>query len=242
MAAIGGVEEFMQHISKVCDIESVFDGLFESHLKVMVGGFGRGGTPFSLIDALCRKHPLYHGLTIIKNDGNEPGLGVDLLFQKQMVTKVISTHIGLNPDLIARMNRGDIAVELHPQGIFAEKIRAAGAGIPAFLSDVGIDTVIANDREKIEFNGSTWLLETALPGDVALLCADVADELGNCVWRGSNRNMSVVMGTACPRVLVEAKKIVAPGEIAPEDVHLPALFVSRVVQAGPRAHMNGGRQ
>ena len=230
----------MRDSSKVCDIDTAIQNIFESDLTVMVGGFGRGGTPFSVIEALSRRYSEYQRLTIVKNDGNEPGLGVDLLFKKQMVKRVISTHIGLNPDLISRMNTGEIEVILHPQGIFAEKIRAAGAGIPAFLSDVGIDTVIADTREKTTFNGKTWLLEPALHGDVALLCADMVDTLGNCFWRGSNRNMNVVMGTACPRVIVEAKEIVAPGQITPEHVHLPALFVTHVVQAAPRSHMTGG--
>ena len=107
---------------------------------------------------------------------------------------------------------------------------------------MGIDTVIADEREKVAYAGKTWLVEPALPGDVALLCADVADEFGNCFWKGSNRNMNVVMGTACQKVIVEAKEIAAAGQIQPENVHLPALFVTHVVQAGPRAHMEGGQQ
>lgn len=229
----------MWDICKVCDVNTAVERQLTSQCTVMVGGFGRGGTPFSIIDALQRKNSQINELTIVKNDGNEPGLGIDLLFQQNMVKKVISTHIGLNPDLIARMNRGEIDVELHPQGIFAEKIRAAGAGIPAFLSDVGIDTVIAQQREKTTFNGKTWLLEPAIYGDVALLCADIVDELGNCFWRGSNRNMNVVMGMACQKVLVEAKKIVKIGVIEPEHVHLPGLFVTHVVQAEPRKHTKG---
>ncbi len=224
------------NVDKRRDIASALDRAVSPGARVMVGGFGRGGTPFTLLEYLADRPETFHHLTVLKNDANEPTLGLGPLFAKGMVDALISTHIGLNPDLIRRMNLGELQVELIPQGIFAERIRAGGAGIPAFLSDVGIDTPVAEGRARVSLNGRDYLLEEALRGDTALLCADRADTMGNCWWRGSNRNMSVVMGTACDTVVVEAFDIVNPGDIAPEDVHLPGVFVTSVVQAGPRRH------
>jgi acetate CoA/acetoacetate CoA-transferase alpha subunit len=204
---------------------------------LMVGGFGRGGAPFTLLEYLADHAERFTELTLIKNDASEPHLGLGPLFKAGMVRALISTHIGLNPDVIARMNAKEISVTLIPQGIFAEKIRAKGAGIPAFLTDIGIDTPIAEGREQIVLHNQPYLLEEALGGDVALLCADKVDLLGNCWWRGSNRNMNVVMGMACDKVVVEAFDIVPIGEIPPEDVHLPGIYIDAIVQAAPRRHM-----
>ncbi|MDK2970368.1 MAG: acetate CoA/acetoacetate CoA-transferase alpha subunit [Candidatus Sumerlaeota bacterium] len=204
---------------------------------LMIAGFGRGGTPFTLIEHLAEHHAHLRGLTLVKNDANESNLGIGVLLARGMARRLISTHIGLNPDAIAMMNRGELEVEFVPQGIFAERIRAGGAGLPAFLTDIGMGTIVAKGKPTVELDGRTLLVERALRGDVALLCADIADRMGNCWWRGSNRNMSVAMGTACDAVIVEAREIVEPGAIEPENVHLPGVFVDAVVQAQPRKHM-----
>ncbi len=209
---------------------------------MMIGGFGRGGVPFTILEQLAEKKETLTDLTLIKNDANEPNLGIGMLLANLQVKKLISTHIGLNPAFIQQMNDGEIACELIPQGIFAEKIRAGGAGIPAFLTDVGLNTTVEEGKTKYTLDGKEYLLERSLRGDVALLCADIADTSGNCWWRGTNRNMSVVMGTACDRVIVEAKKIVEPGELVAENVHLPCVFVDAVVQAEERAHLKGTAQ
>jgi acetate CoA/acetoacetate CoA-transferase alpha subunit len=227
-------------IDRRTSIEEAIERFVVRGQVVMVGGFGRGGTPFSLVEHLSDRGDEIGDLTLVKNDANEPDLGVDLLFSRGMVRKLISTHIGLNPSFIERMNRGEIECELVPQGIFAERIRAGGAGIPAFLTDIGLGTEIAEGKETIELDGRTLLVETALRGDVALVCADRADWIGNAWWRGSNRNMCIVMASACDRVIVEAKEIVDVGAIRPEDVHLPSVFVDAVVQARPRRHVQEG--
>ncbi len=203
---------------------------------VMVGGFGRGGVPFSILEHLADHPGRFRDLTLIKNDASEPDLGIGPLLRQGMARRLISTHIGLNPEFIAQMNRGEVACELVPQGIFAERIRAGGAGIPAFLTDIGLGTEVAQGKPTFELDGRAWLLERALRGDVALVGADLADPLGNAWFAGSNRNMCVVMATACDRVIVEARRIVAPGDIRPEDVQLPSAFVDAVVQARPRRH------
>ena len=206
----------------------------------MVGGFGRGGVPFSLLDHVAEREEALSGLTLVKNDANEPGLGVGALLQAGRVRKLIATHLGLNPAFIAQMNRGEVECEIVPQGIFAERIRAGGAGIPAFLSDIGLGTEVAEGKETVELDGRSYLLERALRGDVALVAADRVDRSGNCWWRGSNRNMCVVMAMACDRVLVEAREIVEVGAIPPEDAQLAGIFVDAVIQARPRRHQRGG--
>ena len=207
--------------------------------SLMVGGFGRGGVPFSVLDYLADRPDHYKDFILYKNDANEPDLGIGRLLKNRQVTRLYTTHIGLNPAFIAQMNAGEIACTLTPQGIFAEKIRAGGAGIAAFLSDIGLDTSYAEGKEKITLDGKEYILERACRAEVALICADKVDEKGNCWWQGSNRNMCVAMGTACDRVIVEAKEIVAPGVLPPEDIHLPGVFVGTVVPAGPRRHQQG---
>ena len=204
---------------------------------VMVGGFGRGGTPFSMLEYMADHAARFGDLTLLKNDANEPNLGVGMLFARGMVKRLVSTHIGLNKELIAQMNEGEIEVELVPQGIFGERIRAGGAGIPAFLTDIGLGTPVAEGRETVELDGERYLLERALRGDVALLKADRVDRAGNCWWRGSNRNFCSVMGTACDRVLVETTDIVEVGAIRPENVHLPGVYVDAVVLASTPRHL-----
>lgn len=223
-------------IDRVRELESAVRDCVRSGQAIMIGGFGRGGTPFSLLEFLADNSATYRELTVVKNDANEPDLGIGMLIHQGMVKKVISTHIGLNPECVDLMNKKEIELEFVPQGIFAERIRAAGAGIPAFLTDISIGTVIGEGKPEVDFEGRRLLIERALPGDVALLCADMADTAGNCWWRGSNRNMSVVMGMACAKVIVEAKEIVQPGVIEPENVHLPGVFVDAVVQSEPRRH------
>lgn len=223
---------------KIADIAKAIISLHAGQ-SIMVGGFGRGGAPFTLIDYIADRSDIYRDLTLYKNDANEPGLGIGRLFENKQVKKLITTHIGLNPDFIRQMNAGEVECEFVPQGIFAEKIRAGGAGIPAFLSDIGLGTVYAEGKEKTLLDGHEYIIERAFRADVALICADRVDEAGNCWWQGTNRNMCVAMATACDTVIVEAKEIVPKGAIAPEDVHLPGVFVQNIVQAGVRLHMQG---
>jgi acetate CoA/acetoacetate CoA-transferase alpha subunit len=223
-------------LDRVMELDQAISAYMRSGQTLLVGGFGRGGTPFSLVERLSDQAETYRDFTLVKNDANEPGLGVGLLLEAGMVRKLVTTHIGLNPVFIDQMNRGEVEVEFVPQGIFAERLRAGGAGIPAFLTDVGIGTVVAEGKPTVDLDGTTYLLERALRGDVALLCADRVDRTGNCWWRGSNANMNVPMGTAARRVIVEAKTIVEVGALAPEEAHLPGIFVDAVVQAQPRRH------
>lgn len=227
-------------IDRVTTVEAALDRYLSAGQTVMVGGFGRGGVPFTTVAAMAERADRLTDLVLVKNDASEPGLGVDLLFSRGMVRRLIATHIGLNPSFIERMNAGGIDCELVPQGIFAERLRAAGAGIPAILTDVGLSTEVAEGKPRVELDGRELLVERALPGDVALVAADVVDRAGNAWWRGSNRNMCVPMATACEHVVVEAAAIVDVGSLTPEDVHLPGVLVDAVVPAGPRPHLKEG--
>jgi len=223
--------------NKVAKIDDILDRHLKAGQTWMIGGFGRGGVPFTLLERIALHPQIFSDLTLVKNDANEPGLGIDLLLRQGMVKKLIATHIGLNPDFIDQMNRGEVACEFVPQGIFAERIRAGGVGIPAFLSDIGLGTEVAEGRKTLELDGRELLVEYALRGDVALACADVVDRAGNAWWRGSNRNMCVPMISACRTAILEAKEIVDVGSIAPENVHVPGVLVDAVVPAQPRAHI-----
>ncbi|MDX1971231.1 MAG: 3-oxoacid CoA-transferase subunit A [Candidatus Sumerlaeia bacterium] len=222
---------------KCIAVSAALDQYCKSGQTWMFGGFGRGGVAFTCLEELARRSQQYQNLTIVKNDANEPNLGVGMLLNQGMVRKMIATHIGLNPDAVRMMNEKKIEVEFVPQGIFAERIRIGGSGIPAFLSDIGLGTIVAQGKPTMEFQGKTYLLESALRANVAFLCADVVDRFGNCWFKGSNRNMNVVMSLAADSVIVEAKKIVETGTLEPENIHIPGVVVSAVVQAQPRAHI-----
>ena len=195
--------------------------------SIMVGGFGVPGTPFCLIDELVRQGQ--KRLTVIKNDANEAGMGIDHLLANGQVAHLVVSHMGLNPHAIERMNTGDITVEFCAQGILAERIRAAGAGLPAILSDIGVDTLLADDKEIIEVDGRRCMIEKALSADFALIHADKADTFGNHTYAASARNFSPLMAMAADRVIVETEQLLDQGEITPEVVHTPGPFVDAVV-------------
>lgn len=213
-------------IDKSNTIENAI-GQVPNGASIMVGGFGVPGTPFRLIDELVRQGPT--GLTLIKNDANEAGMGIDRLLQNGQVRRLIVSHMGLNPNAIQQMNEGDIDVEICAQGILAERIRAAGAGIQAIVTDIGAATLLADGKEAIEIDGKRCLIEQALAADFALLHADTADTFGNHTYAASARNFSPLMAMAADTVIVETERLVEPGEIAPEAVHTPGPFVDHVV-------------
>jgi len=195
--------------------------------SVMIGGFGVPGTPFCLIDELVRQGQ--KGLTIIKNDANETGMGVDHLLANGQVDKLIVTHIGLNPRAIEMMNDNRLEVEFCAQGILAERIRSAGAGLFGFLTDIGIDTKLSEGKTIIEFEGQPSLIEKALRADFALIHASRADTFGNLVYAASAQNFNPLMAMAADRVLVETEELLPLGDIPPETVHTPGPFVDCLV-------------
>lgn len=203
-------------------LEGVRDGM-----TVMVGGFGLPGTPVTLVNALLETG--VRDLTLIKNDGNEVGLGVSPLLEAGRVRKFVVTHMGLNVEAVRMMNAGELEVEFHPQGIFAEKIRCGGAGLPGFLSDIGIDTIIREKRQVMEFEGREVFVEPSLRADLSLVHAARADVLGNLVYTKSARNFNPLMAMAGDLVVAECADVVEPGGLDPDFVHTPGAFVDRLV-------------
>jgi len=194
---------------------------------IMVGGFGVPGTPFCLIDAILDSG--VSGLTLIKNEANEDGIGVSKLIEAGRVKKLITSHLGLNQTVINIKNRREIEVEFYPQGILAEKIRAGGAGLLGIISDIGIDTLLADAKEKITVQGKTALIEPALRADVALIHAAAADRFGNLVYEKSARNFNPLMATAADIVIAEVEQLVECDALHPDDIHTPGAFTDYVV-------------
>ena len=214
---------------KRCDIAAAVAGIGDG-ATVMVGGFGVPGTPMALIHALVD-----HGardLTLIKNDANEPGMGIDHLLQSGQVKRLITTHLGLNSHAIALMNSGKIEVEFNAQGILAERIRAGGAGVGGILSDIGIDTELAEGKQVVEVGGKSHLVETALRADVALIHADRADSFGNLAYVATARNFNPLMATAAACVIVEAETVEPLGALDADAIHTPGVFVDHVAELG----------
>lgn len=202
-------------------------GQINDSATIMIGGFGSPGTPFSLIEQLV-KHGAKH-LTIIKNDANQNDMGVDLLLQNGQVDKLITSHIGLNSNAIGLMNAGSLEVEFVPQGILAERVRVAGAGLLGFVTDVGIDTSLADGKPRMTINDVEGVLETALTADFALIHAAKADTFGNLTYAATAQNFNPAMAMAAKLTIAESTDIVQLGDIDPNCVHTPAPFVNMLV-------------
>ena len=204
-----------------------------SHVKdgdvLMIGGFLQGGSPETLVGALL--HASATDLTIVSNDTGTASTKTILLQQQGRVKKVHATYIGANVETGRMVIENPQSVELNPQGTLAERIRAAGAGIAAFLTPVGVKTVVERGRETVRLNGREYLMEEALHGDVAFVRATVADEMGNCFMRGTTKNFNAIMPAACKYAVVEAEKIVPVGELDPELITVPGIFIDAVVPA-----------
>jgi acetate CoA/acetoacetate CoA-transferase alpha subunit len=195
---------------------------------VMVGGFGIPGTPITLIDALIEQGTRH--LTVIKNEANIPKMGLSKLIEAGRVDRLITSHLGLNPSVLAMMNDKKIEVEFNPQGILAERIRCGGAGLIGFVTDIGIDTVLSKNKEIISLEGQKGMLLPALRADVALIHAAVGDSLGNLIYAKSARNFNPVMATAADMVIAEVETLAAPGSLEPDRIHTPSAFVDCVAE------------
>jgi len=197
---------------------------------VMVGGFLKGGSPDLLIKELIRLG--VQDLTIIRTDTGTVDSVLYELYTSGAVKKFISSYIGANPATGEKMMSGEMEGELVPQGTLAERIRAGGAGLGGILTPTGIGTVVEKGKQKVELDGETYLLERALKADVSLVKANIADKAGNLVINGSARNFNVVMATAGEYVVAQADKIVETGELDPNCITVPGVFVNAVVLAG----------
>src|SRR5574337_1042065 len=188
---------------------------------VMVGGFGLCGNPENLIAALVKKG--VKNLTTISNNAGVDGFGIGLLLAAGQIRKHIGTYVGENKLLEQMVLDGRMQLELVPQGTFAERIRAGGAGIPAFFTPTGFGTLVAENKETREFDGRMYLMEQALKADFALIKAWKGDKWGNLVYRKTARNFNPMMATAAKVTIVEVEHLVEPGEIEPDQVHTPSV-------------------
>jgi 3-oxoacid CoA-transferase subunit A len=204
-------------------IQDVFDGA-----SIMVGGFGLCGNPENLIRALAHKG--VKNLTTISNNAGVDGFGVGLLLANGQIRKHIGTYVGENKLLEKMVLNGTVELDLVPQGTFSERIRAAGAGIPAFFTPTGVGTVVAEGKEAREFDGRTYIMERALKADFAFIKAWKGDRWGNLMYRKTARNYNPVMATAADYVIAEVEHLVELGEIPPDQVHTPAVYVDAIVQ------------
>ncbi|MDL2273132.1 CoA transferase subunit A [Oscillospiraceae bacterium OttesenSCG-928-G22] len=200
----------------------------KSGMTVMVGGFMGTGGPNEILRFLAESD--VSDLTLICNDTAFGDFGIAKMVERKKFKKIIGTHIGLNAETVRQLNDKEIEVELIPQGTFAERIRAGGAGLGGFLTPTGIGTVIEEGKQKIAVNGREYLLELPLRADVALLFGNTVDRRGNIRFHGSTQTFNIVMATAADRVIVEAEKLVDIGGISPDDVHIPHLFVDYIVE------------
>lgn len=198
-----------------------------SGMTVMVGGFMAVGTPARLVDALVASG--VKDLTLICNDTAFPDKGVGKLIANGQVKKVITSHIGTNPVTIDLMNAGSLTVEFCPQGTLAERVRAAGAGLGGVLTTTGLGTTVAEGKSIINVDGKDYLLEKPLKADIALLGASLGDMSGNLVYKGTSQNFNPLMATAADIVIAEVAELVPVGEIAPEMVKTPSIFVDFIV-------------
>jgi len=198
-----------------------------SGMTVMVGGFMAVGTPARLVDALVASG--VKDLTLICNDTAFPDKGVGKLIANGQVKKVITSHIGTNPVTIDLMNAGSLTVEFCPQGTLAERVRAAGAGLGGVLTTTGLGTTVAEGKNIINVDGKDYLLEKPLKADIALLGASLGDMSGNLVYKGTSQNFNPLMATAADIVIAEVAELVPVGEIAPEMVKTPSIFVDFIV-------------
>jgi acetate CoA/acetoacetate CoA-transferase alpha subunit len=195
---------------------------------VMVGGFMCCGQPLALVDALLAQGA--SNLTVICNDAGLPNTGVAKLITAGRVKKLIASHIGLNPEAGEKMNKGELVVELVPQGTLAERIRCAGSGLGGVLTPTGIGTNVEQGKQKIEVNGKSFLLEEALSADFALVVADECDAVGNACVGKARKNFNLVMAMAAKHTICESRKVVEVGCLDPDRVNVPGVFVHGIVE------------
>jgi 3-oxoacid CoA-transferase subunit A len=197
-------------------------------MTILMGGFGLCGIPENLIDALRRKGT--RDLAIVSNNAGVDDFGIGILLQNRQVKKMISTYVGENKLFEQLVLSGELQVELNPQGTLAERLRAGGAGIPAFYTPTGYGTMVAEGKETRDFEGRPYVLERALRGNFAFIKAWKGDRWGNLVYRKTARNFNPMMATAADHVIAEVEQLVEPGQLPPDQVHTPGIFVDAIFQ------------
>jgi len=200
----------------------------EDNMTVIAGGFGLCGIPENLIKEIKNKG--IKGLTIVSNNCGTTSHGLGILLPEKQIKKMVASYVGENDEFERQMISGELEVELTPQGTLAEKMRAAGAGIPAFFTATGVGTQVAEGKEIREINGREYVLEESIKGDFAIVKAWKADTFGNLVFRKTARNFNPMAATAGTVTVVEVEEIVEPGELDPDEIHTPGIYVNRLIK------------
>ncbi|CAI1005038.1 Probable succinyl-CoA:3-ketoacid-coenzyme A transferase subunit A [Serratia proteamaculans] len=212
---------------RVGSYQEALAGLTDN-MTVLAGGFGLCGIPENLINEIRRLGVT--GLTVVSNNCGIDGFGLSLLLENRQISKVVASYVGENALFEQQAISGELEVELTPQGSLAEKIRAGGAGIPAFFTATGYGTPVAEGKEMREFNGRPYIMEQAITGDFAIIKGWKADHFGNVIYRHTAQNFNPLMATAGRITVVEVEEIVAPGELDPAAIHTPGIYVDRLIQ------------
>ncbi|MCA1763465.1 MAG: CoA transferase subunit A [Flavobacteriales bacterium] len=212
---------------EVTDVNKAIEGI-ESGMTLMLGGFGLCGIPENCIAALAKSD--VKDLTCISNNAGVDDFGLGLLLQKRQIKKMISSYVGENKEFERQMLSGELEVELIPQGTLAERCRATGAGIPAFFTPAGYGTEVAEGKEVREFNGKHYIMETAFQPDFALVKAWKGDTEGNLIFKATARNFNPLMAMAGKITVAEVEELVPAGELDPNEIHTPGIFVQRIFQ------------
>jgi 3-oxoacid CoA-transferase subunit A len=206
---------------------AALQGVVQDGQLLAVGGFGLCGIPEVLIDAL--RDTGVKNLTVISNNAGVDGFGLGRLLETRQISKMISSYVGENKEFERQYLAGELELEFTPQGTLAEKLRAGGAGIPAFFTKTGVGTIVAEGKELREFDGETYVMERALLPEVSLVKAHVADKSGNLRFRLTARNFNPAVAMAGKLCIVEVEHLVETGELLPDDIHLPGIYVHRIV-------------
>jgi 3-oxoacid CoA-transferase subunit A len=215
-------------MKKVYDTpEAALAGLLRDDITIMSGGFGLCGTPNTLIKSIRASG--VKGLTVISNNAGIDGDGLGLLLETRQIRKMISSYVGENKLFEKQYLAGELELEFNPQGTMAERIRAGGAGIPAFFTKTGVGTLVAEGKEERVFDGQRYIMERGLLADLSIIHAWKADTEGNLVYRKTARNFNPMMATAGKVTVVEVEHLVEPGDIEPDQIHTPGVFVQRIV-------------
>lgn len=206
---------------------AALSGLLKDNMTIMAGGFGLCGIPENLIQVILESN--IKNLTVISNNCGIDDFGLGLLLQHGQIKKMISSYVGENKIFEQKYIEGSLELELNPQGTLAERIRAAGAGIPAFYTRTGVGTVVADGKEIREFNGEQYIMEHALYADLAIIKGWRGDNSGNIIYNKTARNFNSVMATAASVVVCEVEQIVDSGTLDPNNIHTPSIFIDRLV-------------
>src|ERR671926_1417117 len=209
------------------DAKTALAGLLRDGMTIMAGGFGLCGIPESLIEAV--RDSGVKDLTVISNNAGIDNVGLGVLLETRQIRKMISSYVGENKTFAKQYLAGELEIEFNPQGTLAERIRAGGAGIPAFYTKTGVGTLVAEGKEVREFDGENYVMERGIVADLAIVHAWMGDEEGNLVYRKTARNFNPMMATAARFTVAEVEHLVEPGEIDPDCIHTPGIFVKRMV-------------